>query len=145
MYSVHTQYVGCSTLQLFLSTRDSAPMYQQVVDQITAKVVAGDWPAGAPLPSIRELASASQISVITVKRAYQELERSGVIVTRHGKGSFVSESLEAPRALLRTELDQHLHALLAVAARLGVPRSDLKRLLDDAPDSTSDSAPGTKP
>lgn len=133
------------TPQLFLSTSDSTPMYQQAIDQITAKVVAGDWPAGAPLPSIRELASASQVSVITVKRAYQELERSGVIVTRQGKGSFVADSLEAPRALLRTELDLHIQLLLTAAGRLGLSRKDVRRLLDDAPDPAPDSTKGPTP
>ena len=55
--------------ELFLSGGDSTPMYQQIVDQITAKVIAGDWKAGQALPSIRELASASRVSDITVKRA----------------------------------------------------------------------------
>jgi GntR family transcriptional regulator len=118
--------------ELFLSASDGTPMYQQVVDQITAKVIAGDWAAGTALPSIRELASASRVSVITVKRAYQELERSGVIVTQHGRGSFVAESLEAPRALLRSELDAHLRALLACAARLGLTHDELRQLIDDA-------------
>jgi len=117
--------------QLFLSASDNTPMYQQVIDQITAKVMAGDWPAGAALPSIRELASASQVSVITVKRAYQELERAGVIVTRHGKGSFVAESSDVPQALLRNELESHLRALLACAAKLGLSRNDISQLLDE--------------
>ena len=78
--------------ELFLSAGDSTPMYQQIVDQITAKVMAGDWKAGQALPSIRELASASRVSVITVRRAYAELELAGIIVTRHGMGSFVAES-----------------------------------------------------
>lgn len=119
--------------RLFLSASDSSPMYQQVIDQITAQVLAGAWPAGSALPSIRELAAANQISVITVKRAYQELESSGVIVTRHGKGSFVAESTEAPRALLREELDVHLQALLLCAQRLGLSRKDLQKLVDAAP------------
>lgn len=118
--------------RLFLSASDGTPMYQQVIDQITARVAAGDWPAGTALPSIRELASASQVSVITVKRAYHELERSGVIVTQHGKGSFVAESQEAPRALQRAELRQHLQALLACAERLGLSRDELRQLLDQA-------------
>jgi GntR family transcriptional regulator len=118
--------------KLFLSASDGTPMYQQVIDQITTKVAVGDWPAGTALPSIRELASASQVSVITVKRAYQELERSGVIVTFHGKGSFVAESQEAPRALLRAELQQHIDALLACANRLGLSREELTQLLDEA-------------
>lgn len=118
--------------RLFLSASDATPMYQQVIDQITSKVVVGDWPAGTALPSIRELASASQVSVITVKRAYHELERSGLIVTRHGKGSFVAESREAPLAHLRAELQQHLDALLACAHRLGLSRDELAQLLDQA-------------
>ena len=116
---------------LFLSASDGTPIYQQVIDQITAKVAIGDWQPGAALPSIRELASANQISVITVKRAYQELERSGVIVTRHGKGSFVDESQDAPRALLRAELRKHVDALLSCAARLGLSRDDIEELLDE--------------
>jgi GntR family transcriptional regulator len=118
--------------KLFLSASDGTPMYQQVIDQITAKVAIGDWPAGTALPSIRELASASQVSVITVKRAYHELERSGVIVTQHGKGSFVAQSQEAPRALLRAELQQHVDALLACANRLGLSRDEIRHLLDEA-------------
>ena len=123
-------------MQLFLSASDSTPMYQQIVDQVTAMVVAGDWAPGASLPSIRDLASANQVSVITVKRAYQELERAGVILTRQGKGSFVAESLDAPRAAMRSELEGLLHQLLAAATRLGLTRRELKRLLDATPDPT---------
>ena len=118
--------------RLFLSASDSRPMYQQVIDQVTAKVSAGDWPAGTALPSIRELASASQVSVITVKRASQELERSGVIVTQQGRGSFVAQSQEGTRALLRAELQQHVDALVAGAQRLGLPREEVMQLLDAA-------------
>lgn len=119
---------------LFLSASDSRPMYQQIVDQVTAKVAAGDWPAGHALPSIRELASASQVSVITVKRAYLELERAGVIVTRHGKGSFVAETQELPKALLRADLEGRLREVARAAARLGVGIDELKRLLVAAHD-----------
>lgn len=132
--------------QLFLSVSDGTPMYQQVIDQITAKVMAGDWAPGAALPSIRELASASQVSVITVKRAYQELERAGVIVTLPGRGSFVAESDAGPRALLQAELEGHVRAVLVCAAKLDLSRDDLKRLLDDlAPVAPKDSSKGTSP
>ena len=135
VHTVYTFYAQQAPVdaRLFLSASDGTPMYQQVIDQITAKVAAGDWPPGTALPSIRELASASQVSVITVKRAYHELERAGVIVTRHGKGSLVADSTEATRELLRAELRQHRDALLACAARLGLSREELHQLLDDAP------------
>ncbi len=117
---------------LFLSASDPRPMYQQIVDQVTAKVIAGDWAPGQALPSIRELAAASQVSVITVRRAYEELERAGVIATRQGKGSVVAERERLPTLLMHEELHRQLAALLACAARLGLTRGDLHRLLDDA-------------
>jgi len=117
--------------ELLLSTSDSTPMYQQIVNQITTKVMAGDWPAGQPLPSIRELASASRVSVITVKRAYAELGQAGVIVTRHGMGSFVAESPNLSNSLLQAEFTQHFEAMLACARRLGLSADDIRQLLDD--------------
>jgi GntR family transcriptional regulator len=117
--------------ELLLSTSDSTPMYQQIVNQITSKVMAGDWPAGQPLPSIRELASASRVSVITVKRAYAELGQAGVIVTRHGMGSFVAESPNLSSSLLQAEFTQHFEAMLACARRLGLSAEDIRQLLDD--------------
>jgi GntR family transcriptional regulator len=124
--------------ELFLTSGDGKPMYQQIVDQVTAKVMAGDWKAGQALPSIRELASASRVSVITVKRAYAELELAGIILTRHGMGSFVAESSDLPTSLLRAEFTQHFEAMLACAARLGMSQDEIRRLLDHeqaAPDS----------
>lgn len=117
--------------ELLLSTSDSTPMYQQIVNQITTKVMAGDWPAGQPLPSIRELASASRVSVITVKRAYAELGQAGVIVTRHGMGSFVADSPNLSHSLLQAEFTQHFEAMLACARRLGLSAEDIRQLLDD--------------
>lgn len=106
--------------EFFLSTSESAPMYSQIMEQILAKVLAGDWGPGHALPSIRELASASKVSVITVKRAYLELEHAGVIITRQGKGSFVAETQELPRQLAQQEFETHLAGLLGAASKLGL-------------------------
>ncbi len=130
---------------LFLSASDPRPMYQQIIDQVTAKVIAGDWAPGQALPSIRELAAASQVSVITVRRAYEELERAGVIATRQGKGSVIAERERLPTLLMHEELHRHLAALLACAARLGLTRADVQRLIDQAgepatPDARADAA-----
>lgn len=111
--------------QLFLSNNASTPMYNQIMDQIMAKIMAGDWMAGQALPSIRELASASGVSVITVKRAYLELERAGVIVTRQGKGSFVAESQEMHKQLIRDEFDTHLTGMLHAATKLGMREKEI--------------------
>ena len=69
-------------------------MYLQIMEQVRRRIAIGDWQPGDELPSIRALAAAVQVSVITVKRAYLELERSGIIVTRQGKGSFVAETAD---------------------------------------------------
>jgi GntR family transcriptional regulator len=95
-------------------------MYTQIMDQIVTKVMAGDWRPGQALPSIRELASASSVSVITVKRAYLELERAGVIVTRQGKGSFVAETHDLHRQLTQDEFNSHLLGMLSAATKLGM-------------------------
>lgn len=114
---------------LFLSATDATPMYRQIVDQVTTRVIAGDWAPGSLLPSIRELAAANGVSVITVKRAYLELEHAGVIVTRHGKGSFVADSTDPTRARLRGELLRQIDALLATAQRLGCSDQELRQLI----------------
>ncbi len=112
-------------------------MYQQIVDQVTARVMAGDWTPGQSLPSIRELAATSGVSVITVKRAYEDLERAGVISTRHGKGSVVSEQKDQARGLLDHHLDLQLTEAAATAARLGLGRDALHQRLARVLDSTA--------
>jgi GntR family transcriptional regulator len=86
---------------LTISHADRRPMYLQIMEQIRHRVAIGDWKPGHELPSIRALAVATQVSVITVKRAYLELERGGVIVTRQGKGSFVAEDVDLSTQLRR--------------------------------------------
>lgn len=124
--------------ELLLSPHSSKPMYAQIVEQVIAKVMAGEWQAGDALPSIRELASASHISVITVKRAYLELERAGVIVTRQGKGSFVADTLDATRTVAAQEFQSQLDGLLVAAGKLGLSRQEIIKRVEqalDGPDS----------
>jgi GntR family transcriptional regulator len=104
---------------LTISQTDPRPMYQQIVEQICHRVAVGGWSAGQELPSIRALAVELKVSVITVKRAYFELEHAGVIVTRQGRGTFVAENAELGASLTGEEIDQHLHAAVDRARLLG--------------------------
>jgi GntR family transcriptional regulator len=117
---------------LVISHADPRPMYLQIMDQVRRRVAVGDWPPGLELPSIRALAASIQVSVITVKRAYLELEREGVIVTRQGRGSFVADSAGLSARLHHEELDAHLAAAADVGRRLGLTEDDIAVRLREA-------------
>jgi GntR family transcriptional regulator len=112
---------------IHISQTDARPMYLQILEQIRARVAAGDWAPGKELPSIRALAAALNVSVITIKRAYLDLENEGVIVTRHGKGSFVAESGTRSLAgeLREQKLDEHLAAAAGIGQQLGHTAEEL--------------------
>ena len=80
------------------------------------------------MPSIRHLATEIKVSIITVKRAYLELEREGIIVTQQGKGSWVNGRLDLQN-LQREELTQHLERAGKLAMSLGIPADELRDLL----------------
>jgi GntR family transcriptional regulator len=120
------------TSGLLISHADPRPMYLQIMEQIRHRIAIGDWRPGYELPSIRALAAALQISVITVKRAYLELERDGVIVTRQGKGSFVADSAGLSARLHHEELEAHLSAAAAIGRVLGLTPKELETRLRDA-------------
>ena len=112
-----------------LSQADGRPMYLQIIEQIKRRIAVGDWKAGELLPSIRQLAADLQISVITVKRAYLELEREGVIATHHGKGSVVAAGADVASRIYEQELAKHLEQAARLASLLGVsPREIQSRL-----------------
>lgn len=132
--------------ELIISQADARPMYLQLIEQIRRRIAIGDWPAGYELPSIRALAADVRVSVITVKRAYLELERDGLIVTRQGKGSFVADGADLGRKLQEQELNEHLSAAAALANALGLADEEMERRLRHlrvrlAANSTADDPP----
>jgi GntR family transcriptional regulator len=110
---------------LTISQADPRPMYLQIKEQIRHRVALGDWPPGREIPSIRQLAVELRVSVITVKRAYLELEREGVIVTHHGKGSSVADGADVSLDAEERELDEHLAAAVRIARLLGLSDEQL--------------------
>ncbi len=110
------------------SQTDKSPMYQQIMEQIKQRIAVGDWPPNTPLPSVRELATDFKVSVITIKRAYLELGREGVIVTQQGKGSVVADTIDMT-SLQRDELLQHLEQAGKLAKSLAIPEDKLIEML----------------
>jgi GntR family transcriptional regulator len=104
-------------------------MYLQIMEQIKQRVAVGDWKPNQEIPSIRQLAVDLEVSVITVKRAYLELEREGVIVTLHGKGSFIAAGHEVAPNLFEKDLARHLEAAGRLAQLLGLEYEELEARL----------------
>ena len=100
-------------------------MYLQIVEQIKQRVAVGDWASGQEIPSIRQLAVALRVSVITVKRAYLELERDGVIVTQHGKGSMVAANPELTPQIYEQELAEHVEQAVRLGELLGLSSREI--------------------
>jgi GntR family transcriptional regulator len=122
-----------------ISQSDKRPMYLQIMEQIKQRIAVGDWAEGQSIPSIRQLAVDLQVSVITVKRAYLELEREGVIVTQQGKGSRVASDTGRLGARLREqELEQHLEEATRIAALLGIEPKELEERLREAGDRVAE-------
>jgi GntR family transcriptional regulator len=105
--------------ELTISQADPRPMYLQILEQIRRRIAVGDWGPGQEIPSIRALAASTRVSVITVKRAFLELEHEGLIVTRQGRGTFVADDVEITGDLRERELDEHLAKAAEVGRELG--------------------------
>lgn len=82
-------------MNILIRNTSSTPIYEQIVSQIKAMIISGALQEGDALPSMRLLAKELRISVITTKRAYEELERDGFIFSVTGKGSFVAEKIRS--------------------------------------------------
>ncbi len=121
---MHTDFI--------LSQTDRRPLYLQIIEQMKQRIAVGDWREGDPIPSIRQMAADLQVSVITVKRAYLELEREGVIVTQHGKGSSVASGIRLGPRLHEEELQSLLDQVARLGALLGIEPAELERRLGDA-------------
>jgi GntR family transcriptional regulator len=128
-------HTGRSSIVL---SQTGGPLYQQIVNQVRQKIAFEEWKSGDEIPSIRQLAADLSVSVITVKRAYLELEREGLIITQHGKGSFVSSSSAIGPQIYEQELSNHLEEAARLGATIGMSDreivSRLRRALGEVDD-----------
>lgn len=117
-------------MDIILTNAASQPIYDQIVSQIKAQILSGKLKEGDALPSLRTLAKDLRISVITTKRAYEELEREGFIVSLTGKGSFVAG---ANTELIREEhlrrLEDHLREAVSLSHLCGLDLDGLTSIL----------------
>jgi len=113
-------------MNIIISNSSPEPIYQQIVTQLKQLILEGDLNEAEGLPSIRTLAKELQISVITTKRAYEELERDGYIETVAGKGSFVAaQNKELLREKRLRVVEEKVADAITAAKTAGLERQDL--------------------
>ena len=117
-------------MRILIANSSPDPIYEQIVRQIKAQIIAGELGEGAPLPSIRKLAQDLQISVITSKRAYDELEAEGFIDTVAGKGTFVAaQNAEFLREKRMKAVEEQLAAAVDDAQLAGMSLAEVGEML----------------
>lgn len=117
-------------MELIIRNTTNQPIYDQICAQIKAQIISGKLSPGEALPSIRALAKDLKISVITTKRAYDELEAGGFLYTVAGKGCFVAEkNLDIIREQQLRDLEDHLVSAVELARTCGVSREELHEML----------------
>ena len=118
-------------MDIILSNASGKPIYEQITDQVKEQIMAGTLSAGDALPSMRLLAKELRISVITTKRAYEELERDGFLENVPGKGCFVApQNRELLREAQLRKVEEKLSQAVEEARKGGFPLEELHEMLD---------------
>lgn len=117
---------------LRLSDRSPEPLHNQISRQLRANILAGELAEEDPLPSIRSFARDHRVSVITVQRAYEDLENEGLVYTRRGKGFFVSRLTDRRRGeLARRRFEEAFIPVLDGALAEGLELSEVRELIEN--------------
>ena len=118
-------------MDIILSNSSGKPIYEQITDQVKAQILSGALAAGDALPSMRLLAKELRISVITTKRAYEELEREGFLDNVPGKGCFVApQNPELLREAQRRRVEEKLSQAVDEARKGGFSLEELQEMLN---------------
>ena len=117
-------------MDIIISNSSNEPIYLQIVNQIKAMIMSGELSTGEALPSMRNLAMQMRVSLITTKRAYEELERDGFIETYTGKGSFVkAQNAELLKEENLRQAEEHLQKAVQKAKMSGITFEELSDIL----------------
>lgn len=117
-------------MNIIISNANDKPIYEQITTQVKNAILSGELHPGEGLPSIRALAKDLRVSVITTKRAYDELEKAGYLYTVPGKGCYVAEkNTQLVREGYLTQIEEHMTAILTLATGCGLSVDDLTEML----------------
>ena len=117
-------------MEIIISSNTSKPIYEQITSQIKALIISGELETGEPIPSMRALAKSLHVSVITVQKAYEDLQRDGFIETTVGRGSFVAaQNKDFYQEEQQRQAEEHLQAAADIGRTSGIPLDKLTELL----------------
>lgn len=117
-------------MDIVISNNTGKPIYEQITTQVKAMIISGELKAGDAIPSMRALAKSTHVSVITVQRAYEELQRDGFIETTVGRGSFVSaQNKEFYQEEQQRIAEEHLQIAAEIGRANRISLEKLKELL----------------
>ena len=117
-------------MEIIISSNTSKPIYEQITSQIKAMIMSGELQTGDPIPSMRALAKSIHVSVITVQKAYEDLQRDGFIETTAGKGCFVSaQNQDFYLEEQQKKIEEHFNEAIEIARTSGISLDKMLNLL----------------
>lgn len=118
-------------MKIIISNSTSVPIYEQIKTMIKNQIISGELQEDEMLPSIRSLAQDIKISVMTIKKAYDELEREGYIVSKQGKGSFVCPmNLELYKENTKKQIEEQLLKAVDLAKHIQISKKEIQEIID---------------
>ena len=118
-------------MKILISNTSTRPLYEQIKDQLKDAILQGELAPGDALPSIRAFAAALKVSVLTIRRVYDDLEQEGFVTSQVGKGTFVSQgNVELLRDARRRRVEEKMAAMIADAKTLDITKEELSAMMD---------------
>ena len=118
-------------MEIIISNSSSTPIYEQIKNAIIDQIIDGKLAEGEMLPSIRNLARDIKISIMTIKKAYDELEAEGYLISRQGKGTFVApRNIELAREAARKEIEEYLFKVVDLAVKFDIDKKEIWELFE---------------
>lgn len=118
-------------MKLIISNSSGVPIYEQIKNAIISQIMNDELASGEVLPSIRNLAADIKISVMTIKKAYDELEAEGYISVRQGKGAYVAtKNTELVKEQARKDIENHINKIIEISNKFNIDKQDVLDLYE---------------
>lgn len=118
-------------MKIIISNSSSIPIYEQIKNQIISQIISGELQEGEMIPSIRLLAKEIKISIMTIKKAYDELENEGYIKSVQGKGTFVApKNTELAKERANKEIEEHISKIIEISNKFNITKIEILDLFE---------------